>query len=392
MQKMSPLMKMTGVCAISAILMCSCSEHHAFKNLLTKKGKCTMKEDSFGKTRCGKEVTAYTLTNPNGMRMKVINYGGTIVSLEVPDRDGNIDDVVLGFDNMKDCIADNMYIGTIVGRYGNRINQGKFAIDGKEYQLAQNNDGHHLHGGDRGFNKKLWDVEPFETDKSVGLKLTYLSKDGEENYPGNLQCTVRYTLTRCNKLIIEYEAETDKPTIINLTHHDYFNLKGQGSGDILGHEVMINADHFTPVDDSLIPTGELREVKGTPMDFTTPTVIGARINQDDQQLKYGNGYDQCYVLNKDKPGEVSLAARVYEPTSGRVMEVSTNEPGLQFYTGNFLDGTQTGKDGKVYKYRYGFCMETEKYPDSPNKPEFPSPVLRPGEKYYHKAVFAFSTK
>jgi len=386
-------MSVIGVCAILSILLCSCIEHSAVKDPpLAKKGKCTMKEESFGKTQCGRDVRLFTLSNANGMRVKIINFGGTIVSLEVPDRQGRIGDIVQGFDTLEDYIKDGAYIGTLIGRYGNRINKGRFTLDGKEYQLAQNNNGHHLHGGMKGFDKVLWDAEPFQTDKEVGVKLTYLSKDGEENYPGNLKSTVRYALTCCNKLKIDYEAETDKATPINLTQHSYFNLAGQGSGDILGHEIMINAKYFTPIDDSLIPTGELRCLKGTPMDFTSPTAIGARIGQDDIQLKYGKGYDQNYVLNKDKPGEMSLAARVYEPTTGRVMEVYTTEPGIQFYSGNFLDGTQTGKDGKVYKRRYGFCLETQHYPDSPNKPEFPSPILRPGEKYQHKTIFAFSAK
>ncbi|HOK95167.1 MAG TPA: aldose epimerase family protein [Anaerohalosphaeraceae bacterium] len=357
----------------------------------TAAAKLDITKADFGTTSDGKKVDIYTLTNTNGMEVKITNYGGTVVSLRVPDRSGKLDDIVLGFDNIKDYEQKSPYFGCIIGRYGNRIGKGQFTLDGVKYQLATNDGENHLHGGLKGFDKVVWEAQPIKNAKSVGLKLHYLSKDMEEGYPGNLDVTVTYTLTNKNELKIDYVATTDKATVCNLTNHSYFNLAGQGKGDILGHELMLNADNYTPVDKGLITTGQIVSVKGTPMDFTKPTRIGAGINADDQQIKYGGGYDHNWVLNK-KGSKMTLAARVYEPSTGRLMEIYTNEPGIQFYSGNFLDGTLTGKEGRVYKHRYAFCLETQHYPDSPNKAQFPSVVLRPGEVYKTSTVHKFSTK
>jgi len=308
-----------------------------------------------------------------------------LVSLEVPDRKGKLDDIILGYDDLTGYIQDQSYQGAIVGRYGNRIAKGRFTLDGVEYKLAANNDANHLHGGKVGYNKVVWQAQPVRENGEVGLKLTYLSKNGEEGYPGNLNCTVTYMLTNNDELKITYSAQTDKATPVNLTHHSYFNLAGQGTADILGHELMLKADRYTPVDEGLIPTGELRSVKGSPMDFTSSQTIGSRIAQVE------GGYDHNYVLNSDD-GSLAQAGQVYEPTSGRVMKILTTEPGIQFYSGNFLDGSITGKDGKVYQKHYGFCLETQHFPDSPNKPEFPSVILQPGETYKHMCIDAFSTR
>ena len=353
--------------------------------------KATIEKVSFGQTKDGKNTDLYTLTNANGLVAKITNYGGTVTQLWVPDRDGKLADILLGFDNVSDYEEKSPYFGSLIGRYGNRIGNAKFTLDGKEYKLPANDGKNTLHGGVKGFDKVVWDAEPVKNCDGVGLKLHYLSKDMEEGFPGNLDVTVTYTLTNKNQLIIDYEATTDKPTVCNLTNHNYYNLAGQGNGDILGHKLMINADTYTPVDDGLIPTGEVAPVKGTPMDFTKPKAIGARINNDDTQLKYGKGYDHDWVLNK-KGSKMSLAAKVYEPTTGRVMKIYTNEPAIQFYAGNFLDGTITGKEGKVYKHRYAFCLETQHYPDSPNKPEFPTTTLLPGQTYKTRTVHKFTTK
>jgi aldose 1-epimerase len=358
---------------------------------LNTEAKMGIEKQPFGKTPDGTSVDLYTLTNDNGMIVKIMNYGGTVTSLIVPDRNGKMGDVVLGYDNLDGYLKNNPYFGSIIGRYANRIAKGRFILNGIEYKLAQNNGENHLHGGIKGFDKVVWNAKEVKTGNGVGVELSYLSKDGEEGYPGNLSVTVTYILTNNNELKINYLATTDKDTVVNLTHHSYFNLAGAGEGDILGHELMINADKFTPVDKNLIPTGELRSVKGTPMDFTQPTPIGARINQEDEQLIFGKGYDHNWVLNL-VDGALTRVARVYEPKTGRVMEVFTTEPGMQFYSGNFLDGTITGKGGKVYYQRYGFCLETQHFPDSPNKPQFPSTVLKPGQTYKTTTIYQFSTK
>jgi len=341
---------------------------------------------SFGQMPDGRVVDLYTLTNTNGLRVRITNYGAILVSLEVPDRDGNLADITLGFDALDGYLAGHPYFGATVGRYANRIGKARFVLDGNEYKLAANNGENHLHGGIKGFDKVVWKLDDLKAESSEAVvKMSYISEDGEEGYPGNLACTVTYTLTKDNELKINYEAETDKTTVVNLTNHSYFNLAGRGNGDVLGHELTLNADRYTPVDEGLIPTGEIRSVKDSPMDFTLPMSIGSRIEQ------VGTGYDHNYVLNSGG-GTLALAARVYEPTSGRVMEIYTTEPGVQLYTGNFLDGTLAGKGGKVYKKHYAFCLETQHFPDSPNKPEFPSVVLLPGQKYTTVTVHKFSTR
>jgi len=345
----------------------------------------------FGKTTDGEAVELYTLTNANGMRAAITTYGGIVVTLNVPDRDGKLSDVSLGHDSIDGYLDGHPYFGALIGRYGNRIAKGKFTLDGKEYTLAVNNGPNALHGGIKGFDKVVWDALGFLSEDGPGLALSYTSKDGEEGYPGTLKVSVKYILSEDNELRIHYWAETDKTTHCNLTNHTYFNLAGHGEGDILKHKLTINADRFTPVDETLIPTGELKDVTDTPFDFRKATAIGARIEQENEQLKFGGGYDHNWVLNK-KGDEKSLAARVYEPTTGRVMEVYTTEPGIQFYCGNFLDSTDVGKGGKVYEYRYGFCLETQHYPDTPNQPNFPSTVLKPGEKYETTTIYKFSTK
>jgi len=351
----------------------------------------TFRSEKYGEMPSKGDVTCFTLSNTNGMTVKLTDYGGIVISIIVPDRDGNMEDVVLGYDSLADYLKDNPYFGCIVGRYGNRLANGKFILDGKEYSLAVNNDKNHLHGGIKGFDKVVWDHQQVRTDRGIGIKFLYTSKDGEEGYPGNLTCTVTYTLTDENELKIDYEATTDKKTVLNLTHHSYFNLAGHGNGNILDHKLMLNADRFTPVDDTLIPTGELRPVKGTPMDFSKSMVIGDRIDEDDEQLKYGRGYDHNWVFAKCD-GTLRLQGEVYEPKTGRVMEVHTTEPGVQFYSGNFLDGSNIGKQGKVYQHRYGFCLETQHFPDSPNHPEFPTTVLEPGQMYKHTTIYKFKTR
>ncbi len=337
---------------------------------------------NFGKTKEGTPVEIYTLTNGKSLTARITTYGAIVTELIVPDRAGKAGDVILGFDNLNQYLAGHPYFGAIVGRVGNRIARGRFKLNGIEYKLAANNGPNHLHGGLKGFDKVVWDAEPMTTAEGPALKLSYTSKDGEEGYPGNLSCTVIYTVTPGNELKIEYKAATDKATPVNLTNHMYFNLAGPGSGDVLGHVVMMRADRYTPVDDTLIPTGEIAAVKGTPMDFTTPFAIGARI----AQVK--GGYDHNWVLNSGGSKAPVLAVRVRESKSGRVMEVYTTQPGVQFYTGNFLDGSVKGLGG-AYQKHYGFCLETQHFPDSVNHPNFPSSILAPGRTYHEMTVYKF---
>lgn len=355
----------------------------------SSKGTPGIKKQPFG-TQEGRPINLYTLTNSHGIEIRTMNYGGIIVSMRVPDRKGEFADIVLGHETLDGYIPNPPYIGAVVGRYANRIANGTFTLNGKTYSLPKNDGPNTLHGGfKRTFDKVVWDDVPLKN--KIGVTFTYLSKDGEEGFPGNLKVRVAYALNDENELTIDYEATTDKATPINATQHSYFNLAGEGTGDILSHELMLNADQFTPVDKNLIPTGELRPVKGTPLDFTTPTKIGARIDDNYDQLVLGHGYDHNFVINRKGDG-LELAARVYEPTSGRVLEVSTTQPGVQFYTGNFLDGTVTGKHGHVYKRRNAFCLETQHFPDSPNHPEFPSTILKPGQTFHSRTVFKFSTR
>jgi aldose 1-epimerase len=352
-----------------------------------------IKEENFKGTFKGKETALYTLKNKNGLVAKVTNFGCKIVSLNVPDRYGNLADIVLGYDNIADCINGNPYFGALCGRYANRIANGKFVIDGLEYQLPLNNGPNSLHGGPEGFNNQVFETKGvYKTEKGEAVEMFYVSKDGEMGYPGTLNVKITFTLSEKNELTLDFEAKTDKATHVNICSHSYFNLKGEGNGDILEHELSINSDKFTPVSDTLIPTGELRPVAGTPMDFRMSKVIGKNIDDNYDQLEFGKGYDHNWVLNKKKAGEFSLAATCYEPKTGRVMEVHTTQPGVQLYTGNWLDGSDKGKGGKAYHMRSGLCLETQNFPDSPNKPDFPSTLLRPGETYKHACVYIFSFK
>ena len=346
-------------------------------------------KEPFGQTEDGKFVDLYTLRNSNGAEARICTYGGIVVSLKMPDRNGHYGDVVLGYDNLSGYLNKSPYFGALIGRYGNRIGKARFTLNGKEYRLSPNDGVNSLHGGTKGFDKVVWDARPLATADGPAVELRHLSHDGEEGYPGNLWVKAVYTLTEKNELRLEFTATTDKDTIINLTHHSYFNLAGKG--DVLGHVVMIPANKFTPVNSNLIPTGEMESVEGTPFDFQTPTAIGARISQDNPQLKFARGYDQNWVISKPA-GKIGLMARVSEPSSGRVMEVFSSEPGLQFYTGNFLDGTITGKGGWVYEFRNAFCMEPQHFPDSPNQPNFPFVVLKPGQTYHNTIIYKFSVQ
>ena len=371
--------------ATAALLLSGCAE----KKKETPMSSSITKA-SFGKTAEGAPVDLYTLKNASGMEVAIATFGGRIVSLKAPGRNGQFTDVVLGFDNMEGYLGEHPYFGALVGRYGNRIAKGQFKLDGKTYKLAINNGVNALHGGLKGFDKVVWTAREVPGgDPSV--ELTYVSKDGEEGYPGSLTEKVTYSLTAANELKIEYSATTDKDTVVNVTNHSYFNLAGQGHGDILSHVLQLNAAKFTPVDAGLIPTGELKNVEGTPFDFRQPTVIGSRINAEDEQIKRGGGYDHNFVVD-GSAGTLRLAARVSEPTSGRVLEVSTTEPGVQFYTGNFLDGTVKGKGGVAYAKRTGFCLETQHFPDSPNHPDFPTTALKAGAEYNSTTVFKFSVQ
>ena len=367
---------------IAAMMMTSCNESGADGSIETK---------PFGKVD-GTDVQLYTLTNKNGVKVSITNYGGIVTSILAPDKDGKLGDIALGYNKVEDYVAGSPYFGCITGRYANRIAKGKFSIDGNEYTLAINNDPNHLHGGEKGFDKVIWKAEPGEGAK---LKLTHTSPDGDEGYPGKLDMTVTYTLTDDNELKIDYEATTDKATVINLTNHTYFNLAGEDSGKtILDHEMKILADHYTPVDANLIPTG-IESLAGSPLDFREATPIGKRIGEENDQLKYGLGYDHNYVVADEKQASPKLAAVVTEPTTGRVLEVHTTERGLQFYCGNFLDATNVGKSGKPYEHRTGFCLEAQVFPDSPNKEGvegYTSARLNPGETYTQTTIYKFGVK
>ena len=352
----------------------------------------TVTRAPFGATKEGRAVEIFTLTNAHGIEARITNYGGLIVSLKTPDRDGRFADITLGYDSLSGYLRDTPYFGALIGRVGNRIARGTFTLDGVTYHLAINNGVNSLHGGLRGFDKVVWAPEPFQNSTGVGLVLTYTSADMEEGYPGALSTKVTYTLTDQDQLVVDYQATTTKATPVNLTQHSYWNLSGDASRDILGHVLMINADGMTPVDSTLIPTGEIAAVAGTPFDFRTPTAIGARVDQrQNQQIRFGGGYDHNFVLNRGSAAADAMvhAASVTEPTTGRTLDVATMEPGLQFYSGNFLDGSNVGKGGHVYHYRYGFVLETQHYPDSPNHPEFPNTILRPGQQYHTRTMFTF---
>jgi aldose 1-epimerase len=341
----------------------------------------------FGAMLDGAGVSLFTLKNHNGLEARISNYGGILVSLKTPDRDGRLSDIALGFDSVEGYIANpGPYFGSLIGRYANRISQARFTLRGVEYSLDKNDGPNTLHGGATGFDKRIWTAQPLPEGD---LELSYLSKDGECGFPGDLRVVVTYGLTEQNELSIRYEATTDKETVVNLTSHVYFNLRTGGSDKLLGHELTIDADYFTPVDENLIPTGEYRAVEGTPFDFRKSTPIGARIDEDEDQIKQGRGYDHNWILNRTGAG-LSMAARVEEPGTGRVLEVHTTEPGLQFYSGNFLDGTIRGKSGVFYGHRAGFCLETQHFPDSPNRPQFPSTLLQPGRQFKSLTVFHFS--
>jgi len=342
-----------------------------------------VKRSPFGRLPDGSAVDRFTLASGRGVEVDLMPYGAAIISVRAPDRDGRVADVVLGFDTLDDYLTRSRFFGTIVGRVGNRIARGRFTLDGVEYRLALNNGTNHLHGGNRGFDKMVWRAEPFERDGAAGVTFSYTSVDGEEGYPGTLQASVTCTLTPDNALVLRYHATCDKPTPVNLTNHSYFNLAGRGRGDVGRHELTLDADRYTPVDDTLIPTGEVASVEGTPFDFRTPTAIGARIDDADEQLRRGNGYDHNFVLN-GSPAALHLAASVAEPESGRTLRVSTTEPGVQFYSGNNLDVARNG-----FEPRGGFCLETQHFPDSPNQPQFPSTILRPGQTYESTTVFLF---
>jgi aldose 1-epimerase len=344
---------------------------------------------SFGQLPDGRSVDQFTLTNAHGIEVRLITYGGIITSIRTPDRSGQLDDVVLGFDSLAGYLKDSPYFGAIVGRYANRIANGQFSLDGTTYHLTKNNGPNSLHGGVRGFDKVVWTGEPFQTDSGVGVTLRYTSKDGEEGFPGMLVARVTYTLTPRDELVVDYEATSDKATPVNLSQHTYWNLHGTAGGDILDHLLTLDASAFTPVDSTLIPTSEIAPVAGTPFDFRTATPIGTHIGQENTQLRFGGGYDHNWVLDRGSATGLMHAARLVEPSSGRTLDVSTTEPGVQFYSGNFLDGTIRGKSGRVYGHRTGLCLETQHFPDSPNHANFPSTILRPGATYRARTVFRF---
>jgi len=369
---------------VLSLIVLSCQDKSA------KKAGTMIEKTIYGKLPDGREVFQYTLKNAAGVEVKIINYGAIVTSIKVPDRDGKLADIVLGYDSLSGYLGDNAFLGAIVGRYGNRIGKGKFKIDGEEYQVTVNDGENHLHGGKVGFNKVLWDAKVVSSTAEPALALTYVSPDGEEGYPGTVTLTVTYTLTNKNELRIDYEGKTDKPTLLNPTHHSYFNLTGNPTETILNHELTIDADKFTPVDAGLIPTGELADVADTPFDFRKPQKIGL-INDQNEQLQFGHGYDHNWVLN-NYDRTVHKEVELYEPLSGRLMEVSTDQPGMQFYSGNFLNGTIRGKNGVLYQHRTGLCLEAQCFPDSPNKSNFPSVILRPSQVYRQRTIYKFSVK
>jgi aldose 1-epimerase len=372
--------------AFAVAMLTEMSEAGPFRRVRYRSNAAvSVTQKPFGKTQEGQQVDEWTLANASGVSVKVINYGAIVTSVKTPDRAGKSAEITLGFDDFAGWEKDPPYFGATIGRYGNRIAKGKFTIDGKAYTLATNNGPNHLHGGAKGFNKQMWKlVGTKQSATEASVEFSYLSKDGEEGYPGNLDTHVTFTLTDANELRIDYKATTDKATHLNLTNHAYWNLAGRNSGSVLEQEIMINADRYLPVDDTAIPTGELAAVKGTPMDLTKPQKIGAKIGE-----VAGGGYDHCYVINRKEPGKLALAARAHDPKSGRVLEISTTEPGVQFYTGNFLDGSPDSAGNKKHG---GFCLETQHYPDSPNRPSFPTTLLKPGETFQSTTVHKFSVK
>ena len=384
--------------AASVMLVLACSQDRSAKDSTARDTTPAAAASAPGVTRAsfgaapdGTPVDVYTLVNAHGIRARILTYGGIVQSLETPDRTGKLDDVVLGFDDMPGYVKSSPYFGAIVGRYGNRIARGRFTLDGKTYKLAVNNGPNALHGGIKGFDKVVWEAQQFKSDSGVGVVLTHTSPDGDEGYPGTLHAKVTYTLTNRDELAIDYEATTDKATPVNLTNHTYWNLAGDGKRDILDHVLTLESSAIVPVDSTLIPTGKLMPVAGTPFDFRTPTAIGKRIEDPHQQIRYGKGYDHTWVLDGAREHSLAHAARVAEPTTGRTLDIYTTEPGVQFYTGNFLDGSAVGKHGHAYKFRYGIALETHHYPDSPNQPSFPSTILRPGETYRTRTVYRFGT-
>lgn len=371
---------------LSFLVACSSDSQQKNEHIILPK---PIDATKFDKLVNGKQVRLYTLKNKNGILCEITNFGGRVVSLWTPDENGNFEDIVLGYDYVDAYRGQNeAYYGALIGRYGNRLREGSFKLDGKQFYLQRNNGNNHLHGGGKGFNKVVWNATQIDSQQ---LELTYLSPHGEEGYPGNLNVKVLYTLTDKNELKIEYWASTDAPTPINLTHHSYFNLQGAGNGKIRNHTLKINADFYTPVDSTLIPTGEIVSVENTPFDFRSPTFIGKRIDADFEQIKFGKGYDHNWVLNKGKE-ELTMAAEISEPNFGRIIQVYTNEPGLQFYTGNFLNGKDKGKNRKPYNHREAFCLETQHFPDSPNHDNFPNTILNPGEEYYSICIYKFGVK
>ncbi|GLU43926.1 aldose epimerase family protein [Allomuricauda sp. NBRC 101325] len=393
-KKTKPFIVILAVIMAASIIGCKQTKKDdpiEMETVKTEPSNFKIEESVFGTLPDGSEVKKFALSNEAGTQVDVITLGGIITRWTAPDKKGVYGDVVIGFDNLEQYLEPNPFFGALIGRYGNRIAKGKFSLDGKEYTLATNNGENHLHGGDKGFDKVLWDAKAQQTDKGAELVLTYTSADGEEGYPGKLDVTVTYTLMADNALDIQYEAVTDKPTVVNLTQHTYFNLSGQFTKPVLDHELVLDADAFLPVDSGLIPTGELQPVAGTPFDFTTSKLIGKEIEADNEQIKLGGGYDHCWVLNKPDQG-YRLIGSAYHGETGRFMEVFTDEPGVQFYSGNFLDNTLPAKGGGTYGKRAGFCLETQHFPDSPNQEGFPSVRLNPGEKYASKTTYKFSAK